>query len=343
MGNASVDADDAFLARLNALKPSTLSQPQESSLLPPLTSESEDTADDLIARFQKIQRGRTAPSEQVAEPGHDDTNVGRASSPTIEELLADLKELEQEARDGPSAKEVNGTMAEARRALEESGFYDESLELERGVSEQKLRPHFEASDQQHDAGISKNELDNGQDIAKGANKAIENSNGHGTRDAANDSGESAPANHKSEDEEADEALQRILDESQWDEPALLNDSEQSTRKNPENLPKKQSGDKAAGSPNQVTFPDVPSDFSLPSAPTDLPAKKTALTVSKPDDDVETWCSICLADASVRCIGCDRDLYCMGCWREGHTGEDAGLEERTHKWERYSKRKPKTAR
>ncbi|KAF2400330.1 hypothetical protein EJ06DRAFT_426665 [Trichodelitschia bisporula] len=62
----------------------------------------------------------------------------------------------------------------------------------------------------------------------------------------------------------------------------------------------------------------------------LPAGKPGLT----DEEIESWCIICCADASVRCLGCGGDLYCAGCWNEGHRGPDVGLEERRHKAVEY---------
>lgn len=71
--------------------------------------------------------------------------------------------------------------------------------------------------------------------------------------------------------------------------------------------------------------------SLPSAPSFAPSKKPPVKASKfTDEEIDSWCIICYANATVRCLGCDGDLYCQGCWNEGHRGESAGYEERTHR-------------
>lgn len=73
---------------------------------------------------------------------------------------------------------------------------------------------------------------------------------------------------------------------------------------------------------------------LPSAPSFAPEKKPPKIQSsfakKLDDEIETWCIICSDDATLRCLGCDGDLYCRKCWMEGHRGEGAGMEERRHR-------------
>ncbi|WWD00133.1 hypothetical protein V866_007041 [Kwoniella sp. B9012] len=55
-----------------------------------------------------------------------------------------------------------------------------------------------------------------------------------------------------------------------------------------------------------------------------------------DDDTDSWCCICNKDATLICLGCDDDLYCEDCWKDGHgTGEG---QERGHKAKRFVYRK-----
>ena len=82
------------------------------------------------------------------------------------------------------------------------------------------------------------------------------------------------------------------------------------------------------------IPDIPlPSLSFPSTPGTAPSsrKPKAKSHGYADEEIDSWCIICCADARVKCFGCNNDLYCWGCWREGHVGEDAGLEEKSHVW------------
>jgi len=65
-----------------------------------------------------------------------------------------------------------------------------------------------------------------------------------------------------------------------------------------------------------------------------------ITGDNDDDDDEDdkeelpWCGICNEDASIRCTGCDGDLYCNSCFKEFHVGEDPN----EHKPKKFVKKK-----
>ena len=88
------------------------------------------------------------------------------------------------------------------------------------------------------------------------------------------------------------------------------------------------------------------EISLPEVPTfapihNGPARRTTKTTSIPqytDEDIESWCIICNEDATVKCLGCDGDLYCAKCWYEGHMTRESGYDERGHKKISYQRNK-----
>ncbi|KAI0895897.1 hypothetical protein F4806DRAFT_468550 [Annulohypoxylon nitens] len=83
-------------------------------------------------------------------------------------------------------------------------------------------------------------------------------------------------------------------------------------------------------------------FGLPTAPTFQPSDRPLPGLIKrhgyTDADQKTWCTVCLEDGTVRCLGCDGDVYCARCWREMHVGPSAGYDERGHRWEKFDRGK-----
>ena len=84
---------------------------------------------------------------------------------------------------------------------------------------------------------------------------------------------------------------------------------------------------------------------MPSAPTFQPqdnnptagSGKGFLRSNKyTDEDQKTWCVVCLDDATIRCVGCDNDVYCGRCWTDMHVGPSAGYDERGHQWLKFQR-------
>jgi hypothetical protein len=87
------------------------------------------------------------------------------------------------------------------------------------------------------------------------------------------------------------------------------------------------------------------ELGLPSAPTFRPQDHSPATSlgrrllrsSKyTDEDQRTWCIACLDDATIRCAGCDNDVYCARCWTQMHVGPSAGIDERRHLWAKFDR-------
>lgn len=141
-----------------------------------------------------------------------------------------------------------------------------------------------------------------------------------------------------EGSEAEAALQRILDESEHEDPS---ESALEDGKGNRSLTKSSQSPALDDSFAALNFPSTPDSvfesLALPSVPTTAPSRPTKAPGFS-HQEIDSWCVICCDDANVLCFGCDKDLYCWGCWREGHIGESAGLEEKNHVWERFSKAK-----
>lgn len=163
------------------------------------------------------------------------------------------------------------------------------------------------------------------------------------------------------DREADEYLARILEEikhapkSEAAEQSHNNQNASTEQSRPSHQQRSPDPFPSAplAEPDPPSYSDITADdalasrfanLGLPSVPTVIkpPATSTQAKPKAPqakgftDEEIDSWCTICNEDATLRCVGCDDDLYCTNCWLDGHKGPDAGYEERTHKAIQYNK-------
>lgn len=165
------------------------------------------------------------------------------------------------------------------------------------------------------------------------------------------------------DQEADEYIAQVLEELRLEQKTNPTEAQESQPEIPQ--PEQRPG-QSPDRPQNFNMPSAPekdlepppsytettadddlasrfASLGLPSVPKTIqpPSTKPAQTTKQPqkgftDDEIDSWCIICNEDATLRCKGCDDDLYCTNCWLDGHKGPDAGYEERTHKAVQYNK-------
>ena len=300
-----------------------------------------DTAknSDLASRFQRLNLSSSisiAKQPAVLSTGYepiydsDDGDDGK----TVEELLADLGPEEEWTIHPDDPKEIQRLLDEANKALP--------------VESSTTQSHIK-----HNTGVEKieppriKEPKNAQ-LSPAEEAHILTSEEQGQSES-----------RLTEDQEADIYLQQILDELSFSpqDPSSADDLAARDDANPAHPPPSLGASPLSNPhfPSTPTslknFPTAPTAIrspspdpqtflSLPSAPTSPPTHRQVGKAPPPkpkisDEEIESWCIICNEDATVRCLGCEGDLYCRGCWQEGH-GKEAGLEERGHRWVRYKR-------
>ncbi|KAL8798362.1 MAG: hypothetical protein Q9182_006726 [Xanthomendoza sp. 2 TL-2023] len=292
------DRDQALLERLNALRKSSVSL---ETISDPLQQSPRDVTN-ITARFRNLKSDRkTDPNALITSIAEAPTAVNDTPpSPTVEELLADLGPEEQWKLDQNETAQLHTLLKEAKEALPTS----------EGEGEEN-HPSTQGS--------------RNSNLQKGAENPTE-SRRTSTTSSAND------------EEEAARQLQRILDELDLstvsDSLVVEADPLPTHPHHPPSLPSTPQTDppkpphEPSTTDNNNNNNNNPTNNLFPSVPATLPVRKTD---GFTDAEISSWCIICCADAVVRCTGCAGDLYCWGCWGEGHRGEGAGWEEMGHGW------------
>ena len=337
--------DTELLSRLNALKESQISF--DSSSAPKLSQ-----PDDLAARFLNFHANRkpAEPTTQRASTnvavadegrGNGQDDVDLDEDKTIEELLADIGPEDQSTLLPQDPKRITQLLDEAKGALAAEDVSNTASQKPQDVAEVQEKP-------------------SSMTVQERSRSAEEDGENHGSptaRDLTHDD----PDNEQTADADAEAYIQQVLDELALEggddassgprtpkeatpkQALSSNQDEQPSNSDPPplELPSTPSSlPLAPSSPPQSNAAKDAGGLQLPSAPTAAPIRRSPKTKSNlptyTDAEINTWCVICNDDATISCIGCDGDLYCAKCWREGHVGPDVGFEERGHRWAKYVK-------
>ncbi|KAF1912550.1 hypothetical protein BDU57DRAFT_369597 [Ampelomyces quisqualis] len=375
-------SDSALLARLNALKKSSVSLGTNCSS-PASPPRAPLPTDDLAARFARLGSASPSgsPQSSITALGNDavaSTGVSGAPSylqgvegvggsnvdfneedeKSLEELLEELKETVGEKADwelsGEEQQDVGKLLQDMKRILPEV-VNSRAQDNKARVSDGLQGPKEKLADWE---SIEVN-------IGGGADDDVEEDH---------DDGEAV--RKPTEDEEADDLIARVMAEleisKKYDPPFPRPEDDCSDPGDHKNDKAQEEGDTGLALPSAPTelpedhfertqaiedaltarlaalsapSPSQTDSLGLPSAPSFSPHKKPPIGSNlqqRIDDEIDTWCVICQDDATLKCLGCDGDLYCQLCWTEGHRGESAGFEEKTHKVVLYAKRKKQTA-
>lgn len=313
------ERDEGLLTRLNALKPSSVTLKTDRRQAGPGKP---TNLDDLATRFQSLNASRSSSHPSTVVDGFHE-KADDEDEKTIDELLNDLGPEEQWTLDPDDPKDIRKLIQEAQGLLSEPEKQNGSSCREENVEHMESVKANEFVSQKRESSPSQHNLEE--------------------TEAEQEKG-------KSEDDDDEEArvLQQILDEASVDrlQTPSPNTAEEPSEDTDPAASHHSSRDLPSTS-NRSPLPPPPPDqsaempFFLPSVPLTKPSSKVVKPKSKgrqfTDEEIESWCIICNDNAKVRCIGCDGDLYCSNCWREGHVGSDVGFEEQSHQWVTYKRK------
>lgn len=349
----STSRDDHLLARLNALKPSSVSLEDTAPSIDVGTSAPQSIEDKLAQRLKTLRAdsnsarpkrfgtAELSPADELTaqvrgevEADAPDPITGwqqqHGDEESLDDLLAELGTDNQWELDLEQPKHVEALLKEAQEALppdsEPTAGHDKDGSLSSHHSQLTERCRHRNV---NDAAKTEEQLDE-EDAAAYVERVLAEIEIEDRSGRHSVHGKEQPATAQNCDEDAVRPLElpstpsRLPDPTMFKEPGppSYEDSELEARFTKLGL----------------------GGLDLPSTPQSQPSSRLKVTASlRPqtspskftDEAIDSWCCICNEDGEVKCLGCDGDIYCQQCWREGH-GTRPG-QERGHKAVQYNRK------
>jgi hypothetical protein len=371
-------SDDDLLARLNALKQSNVSlgTNYSSSVAPSSATKPTDDLAARFARLGSASPSNSPQPSRATSTNDIRAPVAAPGAPSYLGGIAEGiggNHVEFNEEDEKSLEELLGELKETVGDKEQ---WDLSSKEQQDVGKllkdmKRILPEVVNNRAQDASGIRAEELTDWESIEVNVGSRAVTAGKDDDPDG--DEGDDGASKKATEDEEADDIIARVMAEleisKKYDPPSPP--PEDNNESDPGDQKKRHASDR---NDNNLSLPSAPTalpeddlertqaiedaftarlaalsapspsqtdSLGLPSAPSFSPQKKPPIGSNlqkRIDDEIDTWCIICQDDATLKCLGCDGDLYCQLCWTEGHRGESAGLEEKMHKVVLYAKKK-----
>ncbi|UKZ75282.1 hypothetical protein TrVFT333_002958 [Trichoderma virens FT-333] len=303
--------EDTLAARLKSLRDRDDGSPKTEKVIPAASPAS------LGSHPAKAQDAASTEKSAGLGDGDDVDLMFSTDDQTLEELLGDVSPDENPVQE-PSDEQVKALLEELSLSV----------------------PKDDADEDENENKAGDSDDSDGEQMQKKVNDILAQFKDEAELEAAlgnpDDEADSAKQDQdEDQDGDADLALPSLP--SNLDDLSTFSSHRSGATADMDDITARMAALKAPAAEDAFSLPSVPS--SKPSAG-DKPIKRLTSKTDYTDDDIDSWCTVCLNDATLRCLGCDDDPYCTRCWREMHIGPAAAFDDRSHKAVQFTRAKKK---